>query len=157
MANLDFNVEKKQIVFGDDSVIVQKFIAGIKGGRALNVDGITDTVIHAGRIIITDGKGTYKPLPIKTTTTGDTGSETTTTAYDSLPEGYKYIGVLYRSVLTAEAGASILTEGQVNEVAAKNANGVDVPDAFKTACPLIEFISDENAGTFDDTDAEADE
>lgn len=151
--NLDLNVEKKQIVFGEDSVIVQKWIAGIKGGRALDVDGITDSVIHAGRVIITDGKGTYKPLPIKAASTEDDGG---TSAYDTLPEGYKYIGVLYRSVLTKEPGASILTEGQVNEVAAKNANGVDVPADFKTACPLIEFISDENAGTFDDTDATED-
>lgn len=153
MANLNLNVEKKTIVFGEDSVIVQKFIAGIKGGRALNVEGITDNVIHAGRVIITDGKGTFKPLPIKTTTPTE-GSPTT--AYDALPQGYKYAGILYRSILTKEAGASILTEGQVNEVAAKNANGVDIPADFKTAMPLIEFISDENAGVFEDTDATAD-
>ena len=144
MANLNLNVKKKQIVFGEDSVIVQKWIAGIKGGRALDVTGITDKVLSAGRVIVTNGKGTYKPLPIK-------GG-----AYDALPEGYSYVGILYRSIRTEEAGASIMTEGQVNEIAAKNANGVDVPAAFKTACPLIEFITDENAGTFADTDATAD-
>ena len=153
MANLNLNVEKKTIVFGEDSVIVQKFIAGIKGGRSLNVEGITDSVIHAGRIIVTDGKGTFKPLAIKTTTGTDSQPKT---AYDTLPEGFKYAGILYRSILTKNPGASIMTEGQVNEVAAKNANGVDVPADFKTACPLIEFISDENAGTFADTDATAD-
>lgn len=144
MANLNLNVKKKQIVFGEDSVIVQKWIAGVKGGRALDVTGITDKVLSAGRVIITNGKGTYKPLPIK-------GS-----AYEALPEGYSYVGILYRSIRTEEAGASIMTEGQVNEIAAKNANGVDVPAAFKTACPLIEFVTDENAGTFADTDATAD-
>lgn len=144
MANLNLNVKKKQIVFGEDSVIVQKWIAGIKGGRALDVTGITDKVLSAGRVIVTNGKGTYKPLPIR-------GG-----AYDALPEGYSYVGILYRSIRTEEAGASIMTEGQVNEIAAKNANGVDVPAAFKTACPLIEFITDENAGTFADTDATAD-
>lgn len=144
MANLNLNVKKKQIVFGEDSVIVQKWIAGIKGGRALDVTGITDKVLSAGRVIVTNGKGMYKPLPIK-------GG-----VYDALPEGYSYVGILYRSIRTEEAGASIMTEGQVNEIAAKNANGVDVPAAFKTACPLIEFITDENAGTFADTDATAD-
>lgn len=144
MANLNLNVKKKQIVFGEDSVIVQKWIAGIKGGRALDVTGITDKVLRAGRVIVTNGNGTYKPLPIK-------GG-----AYDVLPEEYSYVGILYRSIRTEEAGASIMTEGQVNEIAAKNANGVDVPAAFKTACPLIEFITDENAGTFADTDATAD-
>lgn len=157
MPNLNLNVEKKQIVFGEDSVIVQKWIAGIKGGRAIDVTGITDNVLHSGRVIITDGKGTYKPLTISTTTSGEQGSGTTTTAYDKLPDGYKYAGILYRSILTKEPSGSILTEGQVNEVAAKNANGVDVPADFKTAMPLIEFISDENAGTFDDSDAVADD
>jgi hypothetical protein len=144
MANLNLKVTKKQIVFGEDSVIIQKWIAGIKGGRALNVEGIIDNVLHAGRVIITDGKGTYKPLPIKDS------------AYDALPEGYSYAGILYRSIRTEEGGASIMTEGQVNEIAAKNANGVDIPAAFKTACPLIEFVTDENAGTFADTDATQD-
>lgn len=144
MANLNLNVQKKQIVFGEDSVIVQKWIAGIKGGRALDVTDITDKVLSAGRVIITNGKGTYKPLSIKAG------------AYDALPEGYSYVGILYRSIRTEEAGASIMTEGQVNEIAAKNANGVDVPAAFKTACPLIEFVTDENAGTFADTDTTAD-
>lgn len=144
MANLNLNVKKKQIVFGEDSVIVQKWIAGIKGGRALDVTDITDKVLSAGRVIITNGKGTYKPLSIKAG------------AYDALPEGYSYVGILYRSIRTEEAGASIMTEGQVNEIAAKNANGVDVPAAFKTACPLIEFVTDENAGTFADTDTTAD-
>lgn len=144
MANLNLNVKKKQIVFGEDSVIVQKWIAGIKGGRALDVTDITDKVLSAGRVIITNGKGTYKPLSIKDG------------AYDALPEGYSYVGILYRSIRTEEAGASIMTEGQVNEIAAKNANGVDVPAAFKTACPLIEFVTDENAGTFADTDTTAD-
>lgn len=144
MANLNLNVKKKQIVFGEDSVIVQKWIAGIKGGRALDVTDITDKVLSAGRVIITNGKGTYKPLSIKAG------------VYDALPEGYSYVGILYRSIRTEEAGASIMTEGQVNEIAAKNANGVDVPAAFKTACPLIEFVTDENAGTFADTDTTAD-
>lgn len=144
MANLNLNVKKKQIVFGEDSVIVQKWIAGIKGGRALDVTDITDKVLSAGRVIITNGKGTYKPLSIKAG------------AYDALPAGYSYVGILYRSIRTEEAGASIMTEGQVNEIAAKNANGVDVPAAFKTACPLIEFVTDENAGTFADTDTTAD-
>ena len=90
MANLNLNVKKKQIVFGEDSVIVQKWIAGIKGGRALDVTDITDKVLSAGRVIITNGKGTYKPLSIKAG------------AYDALPEGYSYVGILYRSIRTEE-------------------------------------------------------
>lgn len=148
MANLNFNTEKKQIVFGEDSVIIQKFGSGIKGGRALDVTGITDDVIYAGRVIITDGAGTYKPLATKT--------ESEKTTYESLPAGYSYVGVLYRSILTKEPAASIMTSGQVCEPAAVEANGAAFPDAFKTACPKIEFIKDENAGDNTDSDAEAD-
>lgn len=149
MANLNLNVERKQIVFGKDSVIIQKFGNGIKGGRALDVTDIEDEVLYAGRIIVTDGAGTHKPLAI----TGDEGSKT----YAELPAGYSYEGILYRSILTSEPAASIMTSGQVNEPAAKDANGADIPDAFKTACPNIEFIKDENAGVFADDDATLDD
>lgn len=148
MANLTLKTEKKQIVFGEDSVIIQKFGSGIKGGRALDVTDVTDTVLYAGRVIITDGAGTYKPLA--TTTSGGT------TTYGELPESYSYVGVLYRSILTDEPAASIMTSGQVCEPAAVEANGAAYPTAFKTACPKIEFIKDENAGVNADTDAEAD-
>lgn len=152
MANLNLNVEKKQIVFGEDSVIIQKFENGIKGGRVLDTTDVTEKVFYAGRVIITDGKGTYKALP--TTTSGD--GETKTVSYDALPADYSYAGVLYRSILVSEPAASIMTSGQVCEPAAITANGAEYPADFKTACPKIEFIKDENAGDNTDTDAEAD-
>lgn len=144
MANLDINVQKKQIVFGEDSVIIQKFDNGIKGGRALDVSAETDDVIHAGRVIVTDGKGVYKPLAV---TSGN---------YAALANGESYVGVLYRSILKSEPAASIMTSGQVCEPAAVTANGAAFPADFKTACPKIELIKDENAGVNADTDAEAD-
>lgn len=145
MANGTLNVKNTQVIFGEDSVIIQKWIADVKGGRALDVTGITDSVLHAGHIIYTDKKGTYKPLKVS-------GS-----AYETLPSGCAYAGVLYRSLLVSEPFAAIMTEGQVNEIAAKNAVGADVPADFKTALPLIEFVTDENAGDFNDTDTTADD
>lgn len=64
--------ERKQVVFGLDSIVIQKFIAGIKGGRALDLTGFTSydkdgkTIGHiaAGHIIIVKD-GVYKPMPIK--------------------------------------------------------------------------------------------
>lgn len=131
MAKLDL-VEKKQIVFGEDSIVIQKWISGIKGGRALDVTGFADSVIKAGHVIITDGKGVYKPMPVS----GD--------AYAELPSGHSYAGVLYRTILTKQPAASIMTWGEVNSVAVPYAM-TSIMDAFKTACPHIDFIKDEEA------------
>ena len=132
MATINVVNEKKQIIFGDDSIVIQKYISGIKGGRALDTDGYIDAVIKAGHVIITDGKGVYKPMPVS-------GN-----AYGTLPSGFAYAGVLYRSILTAKPSASIMTWGEVNEVAVPYAM-TSILEAFKEACPHIDFIKDEEA------------
>ena len=132
MATINVVNEKKQIIFGDDSIVIQKYISGIKGGRVLDTDGYIDAVIKAGHVIITDGKGVYKPMPIS-------GG-----AYGTLPSGFSYAGVLYRSILTAKPSASIMTWGEVNSVAAPYAMD-SILEAFKEACPHIDFIKDEEA------------
>jgi len=132
----DLSAKKEQIVFGDDSVVIQKYISGIKGGRTLDVAGYTEKVLKAGHVIITDGKGTYKPMPV--IGTGDSA------AYGELPSGHSYAGILYRSILTAQPAASIMTWGEVNVKAAPYPMD-SILEAFKTACPHIDFIKDEEA------------
>lgn len=123
--------EKEKILFGQDNIICPKFISGIVGGRTLDVTGVAGTTISAGHVIITDGNGAYKPMPVAE------GGE----AYAVLPEGFKFAGILYRSVLTKRPSASIMTNGQLNIVAAPFA----LPEGFKTACPFIETVKDEEA------------
>lgn len=127
----DLSPKKTQVVFGDDSIVIQKYISGIKGGRTLDVTDFSDTVIKAGHVIIVSD-GTYKPMPVS----GE--------AYGELPEGYAYAGVLYRSVLAEKPAASIMTWGEVNAVAVPYPMD-DIMDAFKAACPHIDFIKDEEA------------
>ena len=127
----DLTPNKQQIVFGDDSIVIQKYISGIKGGRTLDVTGFADSVIKAGHVIIVKN-GVYAPMPVA----GD--------AYAALPEGAAYAGVLYRSVLAAKPAASIMTNGEVNEEAVPYAMTA-IATAFKTACPHIVFIKDEEA------------
>jgi hypothetical protein len=144
--NQNLEIKKKQIVFGEDSVIIQKWEGDIKGGRALNWDGVTDEILYAGRIIITDGKGTYKPLGIESN------------AYKALSteSGFSYAGILYRSIPNGEA-AAIMTAGQVNTVAAKNANSsAEYPSDFISAFPKIAFVTDEDANAFDESDTTID-
>lgn len=128
--------EREQILFGKDNVIIQKHIADIPSGRALNVEGITEKVLYAGHPIITDGNGNYKPLAVKTTD----GVK----SYDSKPEGWNYAGVLYRSILTKKPSASILIAGVVDDAAMEIPLG-DHKAAIKSAVPGIMFVKDEVA------------
>ena len=134
MANLNVVGEKTQIVFGNDSVVIRKYGNSLAGGRVLDVTGVTEKAILAGHVIITDGEGNYKPMPVADG------------AYTTLPEGYAYAGVLYRSILTAQPAASILNAGVVNEKALPYAIS-SIKTAFATACPHIMFESDEPVDT----------
>ncbi len=130
MAELNLAGEKREIVFGNDSIVIRKYGNSLAGGRVLDVTGYAEKTILAGHVIITDGNGTYKPMPVD----GD--------AYAALPEGYAYAGVLYRSILAAKPAASILNAGVVNEKALPYAIS-SIKTAFATACPHIMFESDE--------------
>ena len=127
----DLTPNKQQIVFGDDSIVIQKYISGIKGGRTLDVTGFAESVIKAGHVIIVKN-GVYAPMPVS----GD--------AYAALPEGAAYAGVLYRSIPAAKPAASIMINGEVNSEAVPYAMD-SILAAFKTACPHVVFIKDEEA------------
>ena len=127
----DLSPNKNVVVFGEDSIVIQKYISGIKGGRTLDVTGFAESVIKAGHVIIVKN-GTYAPMPVKDG------------AYDELPSGYAYAGVLYRSIPAAKPAASIMTRGEVNAVVAPYAMD-SILAAFKAACPSIDFIKDEEA------------
>ena len=127
----DLTPNKTQVVFGEDSVVIQKYISGIKGGRTLDVTGFADSVIKAGHVIIVKD-GVYSPMPVSGT------------AYGTLPSGASYAGVLYRSIPAAKPAASIMTWGEVNAEAVPYAM-TSILAAFKSACPHIVFIKDEEA------------
>lgn len=117
----------------NDSIVIVNLIEDIPGGRSLDVTGVTEKVLKAGRIVIEEtSSGDLKPL-------GITGS-----AYDALPAGHTYKGILVASILTEKAMASVLQRGTVNEQAAQSAASLPAyPAAAKTALgPLIRFIKD---------------
>lgn len=134
--------ERQQIVFGNDSVVIQKYISGLKGGRTLDVTGYSETDILAGHVVITDGSGTYKPMPL----IDEVVSEVATgrKVYGTLPNGYSYAGVVYRSVSAKKPAVSIMTNGEVN-IEAVPYPMTSILSAFKAAVPFIAFIKDEEA------------
>lgn len=122
----------KKVRIEDNSVVIKKYIKGIEGGRTLDVTDFSADVISAGHVIITDGNGNYKPMPIADN------------AYATLPTSWKYAGILYSSVLKEKAAAAIMTWGVVNEEALPFGIA-DIKSAFIAACPHIEFTKDEEA------------
>lgn len=111
---------------GNDSIVIVRDLGDIPGGRSLDVSEVTEDVIRAGHILISNStSGEVKPL-------GVTGN-----AYVSLPSGWAYCGVLKHSVLKTDARAAILTIGQVNAAACP----YPITTAIKTGLPHIQFIN----------------
>lgn len=144
------NRGKEQIIFGDDSVVIQKFISGIPGGRTLDVTGYPVANVLAGTAIIKvadagagrTGEFVYKPMPIKKD--GKNEDETDKYVYDTLPEGATYVGILYRSISVSDPQASIMVDGVVNE-AILPYGFASIKSAFATAVPHIIYMKDEVA------------
>lgn len=102
-----------------DVAIVHK-LADLPGGRALDTTGFTPEIIESGHVIIREiATDIYKPMPVLADGT----------AYDVLPSGHEYAGVLDGSIATAKPAAAILVVGTVNDLACP----YPVTDAMKTA------------------------
>lgn len=111
---------------GNDSIVIVRDLGDIPGGRSLDVTEVTEDVIRAGHILISnDTTKEVKPL-------GVSGS-----AYSAKPSGWSYIGVLKHSVLKTDARAAILTIGQVNAAACPYPITADI----KVGLSHIQFIN----------------
>lgn len=123
--------ELQTIESGMDSVVIRKYGAGIIGGRTLDVSSVATDVIKAGHVIIRSSTddADYKPMPVKED------------AYDTLPTGYEYAGVLVRSITKKEPLAAIMYAGEVNDKASPYS--IDsIKAAMKTALPGLVFMHD---------------
>lgn len=128
MATANLNRTSIEVDDGLDSIVIVNDLGDVPGGRTLDVSDVASNVevIKAGHILIKDDTSKeVKPLGI------------TSGAYDTLPEGYSYFGVLKASVLKKDPRAAILTVGQVNAAASP----YPVTSAIKTGLPRIEFIN----------------
>lgn len=138
MAILNANISENQLIFPKDGIICQKYIAGIPGGRALDCADYPLSVIYAGTpVIVKDGN--YKPFPLVADASLEMGYKLGT-----LPEGYAYAGILYKSIKKVNPAASIIIAGTINEAALYFALG-SLKAAIKAAFPAINFVQDEVA------------
>lgn len=122
--------------FGKDPVVIRKYIAGVQGGRVLDVTGFTDETIRAGHLIIMKPaaneteKDVYKPMPVS----GE--------AYAALPAGHEYVGVCTASKSTKEPLVSIMYNGEVNDLALPYPLTDEIKTALKVAVPTLSFKHD---------------
>ena len=92
-----------------DTVIIDKIIETVRGGKTLDTTGFADDVIQAGHVIFQDpaDKKKFVPQPVD----------------QSIPnngtDDYIAVGVLIGSILASEPSAAIMTRGTVNEVQLK--------------------------------------
>lgn len=116
---------------GMDSVVIRHYVAGIIGGRTLDMTGFAESVIKAGHIVIQneEDETIFKPMPVS-------GGK-----YAALPDGYKYAGVVVCSKPASEPMVGIMYSGEVNDVACPYP--VDaIKDAIKAELPTLVFMHD---------------
>ena len=114
-----------------DVVIIKKVDHDIPGGKTLDVTGVTEEVLKAGRVIIVEtSTGAHKPLAIYSG------------AYAALPSGHTYKGILIATILTKRPFASVMLAGDVNEGAVINYDLPAIPAGAKTALTQILFTKD---------------
>lgn len=116
--------------FGKDPVVIRKYIAGVKGGKVLDVSNFTEEYIRAGHVIIRDTvNDIYKPMPVKSG------------AYDTLPASHEYVGVAVATKSAKEPFVSIMHTGVVNDVASPYPLDT-IKSALKAAVPTLVFEHD---------------
>lgn len=116
--------------FDKDPIVIRKYVAGIKGGKVLNVDDFEEEYIKAGHVVVynaTDDE--YRPMPVSDG------------QYGALPDGCVYVGVVVATKATAEPFVSIMHTGVVNDVASPYPLGA-IKSALKAAVPTLVFEHD---------------
>lgn len=132
MAVADLNNRKQEIITANDNIVIVDNLQSVRGGRTLDATNYPNDVINAGHVIIQEtATKEYKPMPLNEA--GD--------AYDALPEGHTYAGILVATILTKKPFAGILVRGTVNP-AATPFPMTEILSAVKIALPLIDFRED---------------
>lgn len=123
--------EGKKYFDGNDEIVIRRCGACLIGGKTLDLSGFSDEHVKAGHILIHEtATDTYKPL-------GVSGGE-----YSALPDGHVYAGILRASIAKDAPFASIMYEGEVNDVASPYPVTDAIKTALKAAFPGIYFMHD---------------
>ncbi len=138
----DISPKKTKVVFGNDSIVIRKYISGIPGGRTLDCSDFPEDNVLAGHVIIKKADGNYAPMPIKAATEAVGETPASPAGYDTLPAGAKYVGILRSSISKDNPAASIMYDGIVNPTVTPYPMD-SIMDEFTAAVPHIIFEQDE--------------
>lgn len=117
--------------FGNDPIVIRKYVAGVQGGKVLDVSDFKEEFVRAGHICIRDvGSDSYKPLGV---------SEG---KYVELPAGCEYVGVATSTKSVKDPFVGIMYSGEVNDVASPYPISDDLKKALKEAIPTLVFMHD---------------
>lgn len=123
--------EGKSFADGLDAIVIRRVGACIIGGKTLDMSGFPDDHVKAGHIIIHEtATDTYKPMPVASG------------AYSTIPTGHVYVGVLRATKPKEEPLASIMYEGEVNDIASPYEVTDAIKTALKAALPGLYFMHD---------------
>lgn len=125
----EINPVVQKLVQPLDNIAVVKYVAGIPGGRALDLSKVEGDHVPVLTVVVRDAEGTYSPLAIADG------------AYAAKPEGSEYAGLLVHTVNKTNPEGSILVQGVVNSTLLP----APLPADFKTAFPAITTVTDEVA------------
>lgn len=121
----------KEATLQTDDIVVVKHLAGIPGGRTLDLTVYTNpkdgtASVRAGHLIVKNTTtGVFAPLSV-----------TQEGKYAAVPATSELIGVLEYSVTKEDPRGAILTAGQVNGKALP----YELPEDGKAKLPRIEFL-----------------
>lgn len=124
------NNQKQGFDSGNDTIVVPRVFETVIGGRTLDTTGYAPEIIKAGSVVIKeDSSGDHKPMPVNTA--GD--------AYEALPAGHSFVGVVISTVETKKPFVGICVRGTVNEVASPYPPTTAIKNGLG---PLIRFIKE---------------
>lgn len=131
MGNVNLAGEQQFFSDGVDSIVIRHYVAGIAGGRTLDMTDFPEDVVKAGHIVIrsTKDETVYKPMPVADG------------QYSSLPADFEYAGVVVASKPKSAPFVGIMYSGEVNDLASPYR--IDsIKAALKTALPTLVFLHD---------------
>ena len=131
----DLVAEPTMVMAANDTVVIRQNLGGKTGGATLDMTSFKEEVIKAGHLVYRkldeDGKNyNYAPVPVSDG------------AYQSIPEGAEYCGVVVASKLAKEPLVGIMDNGRVNDVAMPYPLTKELRAALKTALPNLIFEHD---------------
>lgn len=113
MATVNLNNADELYITGNDSIVIVDNFQSIRGGRSLDVSGVTESVIKAGHVIIKETAAeNYKPMPATEASVGNIATIGTIVPGTGLTNG-TYQNVPLKGGTGSGALATIVVAGTV--------------------------------------------